>query len=113
LDSLSLSGRVANLFVVGSALSIGLVQSNLFERITDGRKPIHVGQFINLDASGDPVGGAIADRFDVDAEHLGLDPIGCATIPFTKISVSIWCAHSSYFHRENSVVNRDIFGAHI
>jgi hypothetical protein len=110
LDSVSLSGRVANLFVVGSALSIGAVQSNLFGRVTDGRRPSHVDRLINLDAGGDPVGGTIADQFDLDAEHIGLQPTGCTTIPFTNIAISISCAHSSYFRPENHTVNRDIFG---
>ena len=113
LDSVSLSGRVANLFVVGSALSIGAVQSNLFGRITDGVRPLHVDRVINLDAGGDPVGGTIADQFDVDAEHLNLKPTGCTTIPFTNIAVSISCAHSSYFSDANRAVNREIFAATI
>jgi hypothetical protein len=113
LDSLSLSGRVANLFVVGSALSIGAVQSNLFGRVADGRRPSLVDRFINLDAGGDPVGGALADQFGIDAENLGLHPTGCTTIPFTNIAVSISCAHSSYFREENTTVNRDVFSANI
>ncbi len=113
LDSVSLSGRVANLFVVGSALSIGAVQSNLFGRVTDGRRPSHVDRLINLDAGGDPVGGTITDQFDVDVEHLGLQPTGCTTIPFTNIAISISCAHSSYFRPDNIPVNRDVFSVNI
>jgi len=113
LDAVSLGGRVANLFVVGSALSIGAVQSNLFGRVTDGRRPSHVDRIINLDAGGDPVGGTIADQFDVDAEHLQLPPTGCTTIPFTNIAISISCAHSSYFRDSNTKVNREIFASEI
>lgn len=42
---------------------------------------------INLDAGGDPVGGTIADQFDVEAEQLGLQPTGCTTNPFTNIAI--------------------------
>ena len=113
LDSAGLSGRVANLFVIGSALSIGAVRTNLFGRVTDGRRPAHVGRITNLDAAGDPVGGTITDHFDVHAEHLGLQPTGCATIPFTNTAISIRCAHRSYFHSHNVAVNRDILAAGI
>jgi hypothetical protein len=113
LDSVFLSGRVANLFVVGSALSIGSVQSNLFGRVTDGRRPSHVDCIINLDAGGDPVGGTIADQFDVDAEYIGLQPTGCATIPFANIAISVSCAHSSYFRPENIIVNKEVFSQNI
>ena len=113
IDSVSLSGRVANLFVVGSALSIGAVQSNLFGRVPDGRRPSHVDRLINLDAGGDPVGGTIADHFEVAAEHLGLEPTGCTTFPFTNIAISASCAHSSYFRDRNDPVNRDLFASKI
>jgi hypothetical protein len=109
LDSQSFPGRVRNLFVVGSALSIGAVQSNLFERVHDGRLPRHVDRVINLDAGGDVVGGRIGDEFDVDREFLGLEPTGCTTIPFTGIAINPACAHSSYFRRANRSVNRSIF----
>ena len=39
LDKTNLPGVVENLFTVGSALSIGPVQSNLFGRVDDGRRP--------------------------------------------------------------------------
>jgi hypothetical protein len=113
LDSVSLGGRIANLFVVGSALSIGAVQSNLFDRVTDGRRPSNVDRITNLDAGGDPVGGTIAAQFEVDSEHLGLQPTGCTTIPFTNIALSISCAHSSYFAPGNTAVNQDIFATRI
>ena len=113
LDQQSFPGRVANLFVAGSALSIGAVQSNLFGRIGNGRTPVHVRRIINLDAGGDVVGGPIGDVFTVDREFLGLDPTGCRKIPFTGIAINPVCAHSSYFVRQNRAVNRNIFAAHI
>jgi len=109
MDSLSLSGQVENLIVAGSALSIGTVQSNLFGRVTDGRRPVHVKAITNLDAGGDVVGGPIAGVFTISGEHVGLSPTGCRTIPFTNIAINPTCAHSSYFEANNVAVNRDIF----
>jgi pimeloyl-ACP methyl ester carboxylesterase len=109
LDEVSLSGRVENLFVVGSALSLGPVQANLFGRVTNGRRPTHVDRIINLDAGGDLVGGSIAGEFDVHTQYLDLEPTGCATIPFTNVALNMSCAHSSYFQPRNLRVNRDIF----
>lgn len=109
LDSSSLPGRVENLFVAGSALSVSVVQWNLFQRVLDGRRPRHVRNIINLDAGGDIVGGSLAGEFTVSSQHLNLKPTGCSTIPFTNIAWSVSCAHSSYFDRGNNAVNRDIF----
>ena len=113
LDSRTLPGHVANLFTAGSALSIGVVQSNLFGRVSDGRSPNCVRRIINLDAGGDVVGGPIGDEFTVDREFLGLDPTGCTKIPFTGLAFNPACAHRSYFLKDNRVVNRDIFAAYI
>ena len=113
LDSISLDGQVKNLFTVGSALSIGLVQSNLFGRVIDGRLPANVDRIINLDAGGDIVGGPIGDEFTVAREFIGLEPTGCSTIPFTDIAWNPSCAHSSYFEQDNREVNRDIFARFI
>lgn len=102
LDSAALAGRVANLFVVGSALSIAPVRANLRGRFPALGRPTHVGRIFNLDAQGDIVGGSIDAGFGVDQEFLELDTLGC--------SVSdIGCAHSSYFKANNLQVNRDIF----
>ena len=109
LDSLSLSGKVENLFLVGSALSIGPVQDNLFGRITDGRRPDSVSRIYNLDASGDIVGGRISNQFSVDSEFLELDPVGCRKIPFTNIAINPGCAHGSYFNSDNHQTNKEIF----
>ena len=109
LDAFPASGRVENLFVVGSALSISAVQWNLFGRLSDGRRPRHVRNLINLDATGDIVGGPLSGKFSISAEHLGLKAINCRTVPFTDIPLSISCAHSSYFDADNVVVNRDVF----
>ncbi len=109
LDSQSLSGRVHAFFTVGSALSIGMVQDRL--RPDDGRRPAIVDRWINLDARGDIVGGPLADAsFQVDAEYLNLQPIGCGTF---LGQVSPACAHSSYFDAENTPVNAEIFAGQI
>ena len=113
LDSDQFEGQVANLFFAGSALSIPLVRSNLFQRLGDGRKPRIVNQIINLDASGDIVGGSIGNHFTVDREFLGLSPTGCRKIPFTDIALNPACAHRSYFKAANEEVNRTIFAKRI
>ena len=110
LDDDSLSGTVRNLFTVGSALSIGTVRRNLFDRVSNGSKPNHVQRVFNLDAGGDAVGGSISEHFSIDSEYIGLDPVGCQKIPFTGIAMSLSCAHSSYFKSDNTLVNRNIFG---
>lgn len=112
LDGLSASGRVANLFVVGSALSISPVRANLFGRIGDGRLPSRVLQAINLDARGDIVGGRISDAFFgvSSREFLDLEPTGCRSVLGVT---SPSCSHSSYFDPSNLAVNRDIFARFI
>jgi hypothetical protein len=109
------AGHVANLFMVGCPLSLTTVQSNLFERLVDGRLPSVVNRMVNLNAGGDLIGGSIAGSFAVQHEYLGLEPIGCATWPkpFDKVARSVTCAHSSYFHQDNVRVNRDVFARHI
>ena len=57
LDGESFAGHVHNLFTVGSALSIGLVRNRVRPR--DGRRPRCVQRWVNLDASGDIVGGPL------------------------------------------------------
>ena len=109
LDNLSFSGKVENLFLVGSALSIGPVQDNLFSRITDGQRPDCVSKIYNLDASGDIVGGRIGNEFSVDSEFLELDPVGCRKFPFTNIAINPGCAHGSYFNSDNHQTNKEIF----
>lgn len=113
LDRRTFAGQVSNLFVAGSALSIGAVRSNLFGRVENGRAPVHVRRIINLDAGGDVIGGAIGDHFTVDQEFLGLDPTGCTKIPFTGLAWNPACAHRSYFRADNLPVNRDIFAAYV
>jgi hypothetical protein len=109
LDAATFPGQVANLFLVGSALSIAPVRSNLFGRVSDGRMPRVVRRVVNLDAGGDIVGGAIGEHFAVNREFLGLAPTGCSTIIFTNIALNPSCAHSSYFDSANTEVNRDVF----
>jgi hypothetical protein len=113
LESVPVSGNVANLFLVGSALSIGAVRKNLFARVSDGRRPARVAHVVNLDAHGDIVGGKLRPHYSVDAEHLDLPPVGCMVIPIVGAVPNVSCAHSSYFHRDNVRVNRDIFAAAI
>lgn len=77
------SGRVANWFSAGSALSIAPVQGRLRpeNRPANGRRgpyPALVDAWVNLDAKGDPVGGPLGGRFPVTREYLELDPTTCA-----------------------------------
>lgn len=113
MDEASYPGRVAHHFVVGSALSIGVVQANLFGRVSGGRRPAHVDRMINVNAKGDLVGGSIDDEFDVDREFSGLPPYGCRTIPFVGAAWNPACAHGSYFTDGNAEVQRDIFARFI
>lgn len=110
LEKLSLPGRVANLFSVGSALSISPVRARLREENQDGNRPANVEQWLNLDAKGDLVGGMLGDKFDVTQEYLNLEPTGCSR--FLGI-YNLGCAHSSYFSDGNTAVNRDIFAKYI
>lgn len=106
-------GHVANLFVLGSALSIGVVQNNLLERVGDGRKPTLVDRFFNVDAGGDIIGGEICPLFAATKEFLRRKPTGCKTFFFTKTAMNFTCAHSSYFHSANTAVNRKIVARYI
>jgi hypothetical protein len=77
----------------------------------DGTRPAYARRWINLDAKGDIVGGALEPHgFAVDAEYLGLHPTGCSS--FAGI-VSPACAHSSYFHSGNRPVNSGVFARHM
>jgi hypothetical protein len=108
------SGRIANLITLGSALSIGPVQANLFRRVTDGRLPQVVDAFINVDAGGDIVGGPLAPHFKVTEEYLRQKPTGCSTFWLSpKTARSFTCAHSSYFQTKNYRVQRDIIAHYI
>lgn len=109
MDQNTFSGRVANLFTVGAALSISAVQWNLFDRVSDGRLPRHVERVVNMDAGGDIVGGEISGAFTCHHERVNLVPTGCMRIPFTNKAISISCAHSSYFDPDNVTTNRDMF----
>ena len=109
LDARNFTGRVENLFTVGAALSISPVQWNLFDRLTDGRKPNHVKHIYNVHSGGDPVGGRIENKFTIDKDFPKVAPTGCTTYPFTQIAINPVCAHSSYFNRDNMATNRDIF----
>ena len=104
-------GRVRNLFTVGSALSIGPVKAKLRAGNRDGQRPAMVGRWLNLDAHGDLVGGALKGRpYQVDKDFLELKAVDC---PQVMGLVNPGCAHGSYFSSHNTPVNRDIFAAFI
>lgn len=111
----TLSGRVNTWFTVGSALSIPPVQASLRPGNRPAGsalapRPALVTSWINLDARGDLVGGALGHRFAVSREYLNLEPSGCAA-NWTGYDPN--CAHGSYFQLANLPVNRDIFAAHM
>lgn len=108
-----LSGRVANFFTVGSALSMPPVRGALRATNRDGRRPARVDRWINLDAQGDLVGGTLADMFAVDVEKLELEPTGCQRSLGGLGWYNLACAHGSYFRTENLTVNRQLFGQYI
>jgi hypothetical protein len=96
-------GSVRNFFTVGSALSFPEVRRRLDS--TDGHRPIIVARWVNLNARFDVIGGHLqGNPFKVDDEYLQLTPVGCSSYFPEPV-----CAHSSYFQRGNSAVNRDIF----
>lgn len=102
-------GSVHNLFTVGSALSIPPVKRWLLPAARDGRRPADVEAWVNLDARFDMVGGMLRQNpFEVDYEYLDLGPTGCSLIIPNPA-----CAHGSYFHPDNLIVNRGIFARHI
>ena len=112
LEDDGLRGRVGNFFTVGAALSISFIADRLRPR--DGRKPTLVDRWINLDATGDIVGGSLqAVGMSVDREHLDLTPTGCDPFGWPLRLYAPACAHSSYFKSANTTVNRDIFAAAI
>lgn len=118
LDDQGYPGRVANLFSLGGALSIGTVQRNLFTRVADGRLPVNVEKIVNIDAGGDVVGGTISPPFEGTEEHLNLVPTGCSMWRMRRLfgrptARNPVCAHSSYFESNNLRVNRDIIAYHI
>ena len=115
LEHQGLAGQVANWFTIGSALSIGPVQSSLRpQNRPDGAQrapfPALVRNWINLDASGDLVGGPLRSRFPVHRDCTELVPVGC---PRRLWGYDLGCAHGSYFDPANLAVNRDILAAHI
>ncbi|MFO0801373.1 MAG: caspase family protein [Gemmataceae bacterium] len=107
LESEGLPGRVANLFTAGAALSIGAVRWKLG---LGGRRPAQVGRWVNVDAKGDSVGGALAGNYPVDFDYTDVEPTGCTRGWF---GYNLSCAHGSYFNPDNLTVNRDIFARHI
>jgi pimeloyl-ACP methyl ester carboxylesterase len=113
-DDQNLRGRVATLFVIGTALSFKTVQRNLFHRTIDGRRPKVVQRIINIGAAGDIVGGRIRPAVDSTREYLNVKPVGCELKGWLRrIAKNPVCAHGSYFHADNKTVNRDILARHI
>jgi hypothetical protein len=109
LDGEDVPGSVRTLFTVGSALSIPPVKRRLLPPFRDGRRPALAKRWVNLNARFDIVGGNLrGNPFAVDYEYLNLPPVGCS-----EIVPNPWCAHGSYFNRDNLAVNRDIFGRFI
>ncbi len=107
LEAEALPGRVATLFTVGAALSIGAVRWQLG---LGGRRPAQAGRWANVNAAGDSIGGGIGANFPIDQEYLDLSPTGCTRGWF---GYNLGCAHGSYFRPDNLAVNRDIFARHI
>jgi metacaspase-1 len=103
------NGGVGVFFTVGSALAIRPVKRRLLPEARDGLKPRVVETWVNLNARADVVGGPLRGApFQVDFEYLDLPPTGC---PLRLPSPQ--CSHSSYFHPDNTLVNRDVFAKHI
>jgi hypothetical protein len=102
---------VNNFFTVGAALSIGPVKWRLRLANRDGRKPAMVKRWVNVNARGDLVGGALKGRpYAVDEDFPAVTPFGC---PRLLGLVTPQCAHASYFVAGNVEVNRDIFAREI
>jgi len=107
LDSRSFPGQIGHFFTIGSALSIVPIQRRL--ETGDYVKPRCVRRWINLDADGDFVGGALASLgYGVDRDFLNLDPVGCGFFLTNPA-----CPHSSYFKAANTAVNREIFARYM
>jgi hypothetical protein len=107
----SVPGTVPNFFTAGAALSIPPVKPMLIPEAKDGHLPAMVHRWVNLDARFDIIGGSLAGNpYQVDPadDHVNLDPFGCSSW-FPEPA----CAHRSYFHANNTAVNRDIFGRYI
>ena len=105
------SPLVRNFFTVGAALSIGPVKMQLRGANKNGKKPASVRRWVNLNAHGDIIGGALKGRpYDDDIDVIKLAPFGCNSILGLVNPV---CAHSSYFVSGNVAVNRDIFANYI
>jgi hypothetical protein len=102
---------VRNFFTVGAALSLGPVKMQLRGANKNGKKPASVRRWVNLNAQGDLIGGALQGRpYDDDIDIIKLPPFGCTSLLGLVNPV---CAHSSYFVRGNVAVNRDIFANYI
>lgn len=115
LDEFDLPGRVNNLFVLGSALSLRTVRANLGDRLQKFSFPVLVDTWINVDASGDIVGGKLLPTMKVTKEYLDQFPTGCPTRRWWwwPIATDPGCAHSSYFRADNRKVNRRILARYI
>lgn len=113
-DDSQFRGRVANLIMLGSALSLEIVQWHLFDRIDDGQKPAIVDRFINIKVDGDIIGGPIDPPFATTAEFLLQgSPDGHTAQSSPDIERSPACAHRSYFDIDNVAINRNILAHYI
>jgi pimeloyl-ACP methyl ester carboxylesterase len=98
--------RVRNFFTVGAALSIAPVKMRLRPANRDGRRPVNVRRWLNINAHGDVVGGPLQGRpYQVDVDFPNVRPFGCGD--FLGL-VNPVCAHASYFVAGNAAVNREI-----
>ncbi len=108
----SSSGHVRNFITVGAALSIGPVKAALRSSNKDGKRPSNVSRWVNVNARGDIVGGVLKGRpYQVDEDFPNVDPFECTKLFGRAINPA--CAHRSYFVRNNTAVNQDIFAAFI
>jgi metacaspase-1 len=114
LDLLAFPGRVVNFITLGAALCYAwdpaFPETNVRDYLLlinrDGAKPAIVSHWWNLNAAGDPFGGPLAPAYGVDMDWIRLPAVGCPhNAPL--------CAHGSYFHMDNTAVNRDIIAAKI
>jgi metacaspase-1 len=106
LEAQGMTGRVRNFFTVGSALAWAVIRSQLEDAARDGHRPDMVGNWININAQGDYVGGALGS-FAVTHNELFEPAVGCGFLSLPT------CPHSSYFNAENLSVNRDLFAGRI
>lgn len=100
------SPKVSNLITAGCPMSIGILKKMV--AYEGSERPSSVRRWVNVEAKFDVVGGSLSGMYGVDAEYLGLEPVGCSSFIPEPV-----CAHASYFRPDNVAVNRDVFAAEI